>query len=64
MWRKLWFEGNMGALSRSVDQPVRSRSPADSTFCSAVSGEVVGLFVMGGNQSVPKITVRDRAILE
>ena len=28
------------------------------------SGEVVRLFVMGGNQSVPKITPRDRAILE
>ena len=33
-------------------------------LCSAVSGEVIPLPTMGGNQSVPKITARDRAILE
>ena len=40
--------------------------PFDGTFYLrfTVSGEVVRLPVMGGNQSVPKITARDRAILE
>jgi len=42
----------------------RSRLAAHRIFVPLSSGEVVRLSVMGGNQSVPKITARDRTILE
>ena len=63
--RKLRVEGHMRTFA------TEGRSPSDHflppTFIlvpSSPSGEVVRLFVMGGNQSLPKITPRDRAILE